>query len=257
MKLTDKQKKQLRKEVEQEKRPRILNFETEINKKKNQNKTIDEIMKMVEDSKAAAKNFIFDDEERFNKRLAELKIQELDKVRKDYNKTRFTNFTLKTFKRFNGIIADFDELTFFLDEFISLVNVNDRTVNENWRIWGELKEAINTSDWRKACKKVRKDIPKITLKQFMLQNKNLTVAQAKKQFEELVATVPEPTFHEFTMEQMEAIFAKITNNPKQFIELITRTKLKRDITKETYKIEKDIDQIVKFGNLIFNALIKN
>ena len=65
MKLTDKQKKQLRKEVEQEKRPRILNFETEINKKKNQNKTIDEIMKMVEDSKAAANNFIFDDEELF------------------------------------------------------------------------------------------------------------------------------------------------------------------------------------------------
>lgn len=63
MKLTDKQKKQLRKEVEQEKRPRILNFETEINKKKNQNKTIDEIMKMVEDSKAAANNFIFDDNE--------------------------------------------------------------------------------------------------------------------------------------------------------------------------------------------------
>lgn len=257
MKLTDKQKKQLRKEIEQEKRSRILNFETEINKKKNQNKTIDEIMKMVEDSKAAAKNFIFDDEERFNKRLAELKIQELDKVRKAYNKTRFTNFTLKTFKRFNGIIADFDELTFFLDEFISLVNVNDNTVNKNWRIWGELKEAINTSNWRKACKKVRKDIPKITLKEFMLQNKNLTVAQAKQQFEELMTSVPEPTFYEFTMEQMEVIFSKITNNPKQFIELITRTKLKRDITKETYAIEKDIDRIVQFGNLIFNALIKN
>lgn len=257
MKLTDKQKKQLRKEVEQEKRPRILNFETEINKKKNQDKTIEEIMQMVEDSKAAAKNFIFDDEERFNKRLAELKIQELDKVRKAYNKTRFTNFTLKTFKRFNGIIADFDELTFFLDEFISLVNVNDSTVNKNWRIWGELKEAINTSNWRKACKKVRKDIPKITLKEFMLQNKNLTVAQAKQQFEELMTSVLQPTFYEFTMEQMEVIFSKITNNPKQFIELITRTKLKRDITKETYAIENDIDRIVQFGNLIFNALIKN
>lgn len=257
MKLTDKQKKQLRKEVEQEKRPRILNFETEINKKKNQDKTIEEIMQMVEDSKAAAKNFIFDDEERFNKRLAELKIQELDKVRKAYNKTRFTNFTLKTFKRFNGIIADFDELTFFLDEFISLFNVNDSTVNKNWRIWGELKEAINTSNWRKACKKVRKDIPKITLKEFMLQNKNLTVAQAKQQFEELMTSVLEPTFYEFTMEQMEVIFSKITNNPKQFIELITRTKLKRDITKETYAIENDIDRIVQFGNLIFNALIKN
>ena len=257
MKLTDKQKKQLRKEVEQEKRPCILNFETEINKKKNQDKTIEEIMQMVAESKEVAKTFINDPEERFQKRLAELKIQELDKVRKDYNKTRFTDFSLKTFKRFNGAIADFDELTAFLDEFISLVNVNDSTVNKNWRIWGELKEAINTSNWRKACKKVRKDIPKITLKQFMLQNKNLTVAQAKKQFEELMDSVPEPTFHEFTMEQMEAIFAKITNNPKQFIELITQTKLKRDITKETYKIEKDIDQIVKFGNLIFNALIKN
>ena len=254
-----KQKKRLRKEVEQEKRPRVLKFETEINKKKNQDKTIDEIMKMVEDSKAAAKNFIFDDEERFNKRLAELKIQELDKVRKDYNKTRFTDFSLKTFKRFNGAIADFDELTAFLDEFICLVNINNNTVRKNWQIWGEVAESVNYLAWRKACRALKKDQPKIkiTLKQFMLQNKNLTVAQAKKQFEELVATVPEPTFHEFTMEQMEAIFAKITNNPKQFIELITRTKLKRDITKETYKIEKDIDQIVKFGNLIFNALIKN
>lgn len=214
-------------------------------------------MQMVEESKEVAKTFINDPEERFQKRLAELKIQELDKVRRAYNKSRFTDFSLKTFKRFNGIIADFDELTFFLDEFICLVNVNDRTVNENWRIWGELKEAINTTDWRKACKAVRKEIPNITLKQFMLQNKKLTVAQAKKEFEELMASVPEPTFYEFTMEQMEVIFSKITNNPKQFIELITRTKLKRDITKETYAIEKDIDQIVKFGNLIFNALIKN
>lgn len=257
MKLTEKQKAKIRKEIEQEKGPRILNFETEINKKKNQDKTIEEIMQMVEESKEVAKTFINDPEERFQKRLAELKIQELDKVRRAYNKSRFTDFSLKTFKRFNGIIADFDELTFFLDEFISLVNVNDRTVNENWRILGELKEAINTTDWRKACKKVRKDIPNITLKQFMLQNKQLTVAQAKKQFEELMTSVPEPTFYEFTMEQMEVVFSKITNNPKQFIKLITRTKLKRDITKETYKIEKDIDQIVKFGNLIFNALIKN
>lgn len=34
MKLTEKQKAKIRKEIEQEKRPRILNFETEINKKK-------------------------------------------------------------------------------------------------------------------------------------------------------------------------------------------------------------------------------
>ena len=257
MKLTEKQKAKIRKEIKQEKRPRILNFETEINKKKNQDKTIEEIMQMVEESKEVAKTFINDPEERFQKRLAELKIQELDKVRRAYNKSRFTDFSLKTFKRFNGIIADFDELTFFLDEFICLVNVNDRTVNENWRIWGELKEAINTTDWRKACKAVRKEIPNITLKQFILQNKKLTVAQAKKEFEELMASVSEPTFYEFTMEQMEVIFSKITNNPKQFIELITRTKLKRDITKETYAIEKDIDRIVQFGNLIFNALIKN
>ena len=257
MKLTDKQKKQLRKEVEQEKQSRVLKFEKEINKKKNQDKTIEEIMQMVKESEEIAKTFISDPEERFQKRLAELKTQELDKVRIAFNKAHATDFSLKTFKRFNSIIANFDELTSFLDKFIALVNINDRTVNENWRIWGELKEAINTNDWRKACKKVRKDIPNITLKQFMLQNKQLTVAQAKKQFEALMTSVPEPTFYEFTMEQMEVIFSKITNNPKQFIELITRTKLKRDITKETYAIEKDIDQIVKFGNLVFNALIKN
>lgn len=80
MKLTGKQKKQLRKEVEQEKRPCILNFETEINKKKNQDKTIEEIMQMVAESKEVAKTFINDPEERFQKRLAELKIQELTEL---------------------------------------------------------------------------------------------------------------------------------------------------------------------------------
>ena len=259
MKLTEKQKAKIRKEIEQEKRPRILNFETEINKKKNQDKTIEEIMQMVEESKEVAKTFINDPEERFQKRLAELKIQELDKVRRAYNKSRFTDFSLKTFKRFNGIIADFDELTDFLDEFIYLVNINNNTVRKNWRIWGEVAESVNYLAWRKACIALKKDQPKIkiTLKEFMLQNKNLTVAQAKKQFEELTASVPEPTFYEFAMEQMEVIFSKITNNPKQFIELISQTKLKRNITQETYAIEKDIDRIVQFGNLIFNALIKN
>lgn len=66
MKLTDKQKKQLRKEVEKETCPRVLVFEKEIEKKKNQDKTIEEIMKMVKDSKTAAANFIVDNEERFN-----------------------------------------------------------------------------------------------------------------------------------------------------------------------------------------------
>lgn len=51
MKLTDKQKKQLRKEVEKETCPRVLVFEKEIEKKKNQDKTIEEIMKMVKDSR--------------------------------------------------------------------------------------------------------------------------------------------------------------------------------------------------------------
>lgn len=259
MKLTDKQKKQLRKEVEKETCPRVLVFEKEIEKKKNQDKTIEEIMQMVEDSKTAAKNFIFDNEERFNKRLAELKIQELDKVRIKFNKTHNTDFTLKTFKRFNGVIDDFDELTSFFDEFINLVNINDRTVNKNWRIWGEVAESVDYLAWRKACRALKKDQPKIeiTLKEFMLQNKNLTVGQAKKQFEELTASVPEPTFYEFAMKQIEVIFSKITNNPKQFIELISQTKLKRSITKETYAIENDIDKIVIFGNAIFNALIKN
>ena len=259
MKLTETQKAKIRKEVMNETRPRVLVFEKEIEKKKNQDKTIDEIMKMVEDSKIAAKNFISDDEERFNKRLAELKIQELDEVRIKFNKTHNTDFSLKTFKRFNGVIDDFDELTSFLDEFICLVNINNNTVRKNWRIWGEVAESVNYLAWRKACRVLKKDQPKvkITLKEFMLQNKNLTVAQARKQFEELTSSVPEPTFYEFAMNQMEVIFSKITNNPKQFIELIAQTKLKRSITKETYAIEKDIDRIVQFGNLIFNALIKD
>lgn len=257
MKLTESQKAKIRKEVEKEKQPRVLKFETEIKKKKNQDKTIEEIMQMVKESETAARKFIKDPEARFQQRLAQIKTQKLDKIRIDFINTHNKYFTLKTFKRFNGIIGDFDELTSFLNEFATLVNINDNTVNKNYKIWETVKKDVNITEWRKACKTVRKEIPNITLKQFMLQNKQLTVAQAKKQFEELMTSVLEPTFYEFTMEQMEVVFSKITNNPKQFIKLITRTKLKRDITKETYKIEKDIDQIVKFGNLIFNALIKN
>lgn len=47
MKLTEKQKAKIRKEIEAEKRPRVLKFETEINKKKNEDKTIEEIIKTL------------------------------------------------------------------------------------------------------------------------------------------------------------------------------------------------------------------
>jgi hypothetical protein len=257
MKLTDKQKKQLRKEVEQEKRPRVLKFETEINKKKNENKTIEEIMQMVKESETAARKFIKDPEARFQQRLAQIKTQKLDKIRIDFINTHNKYFTLKTFKRFNGIIGDFDELTSFLNEFATLVNINDNTVNKNYKIWEAVKKDVNITEWRKACKTVRKEIPNITLKQFMLQNKQLTVAQANVQYKELMAPAPELTFYDFVMGQIENTLTRITDNPKELIKLIAQTKLKRDITQEKYSIKKDIDQIAEFGNMLFNALIKN
>lgn len=64
---------------------------------------------------------------------------------------------------------------------------------------------------------------------------------------------PELTFHDFVMGQLEQVLSKVTNEPKELIELIAQTKLKRGITKETYDIYADIDKIVEFGNLIFNA----
>ena len=257
MKLTDKQKKQLRKEVEQEKRPRVLKFETEINKKKNEDKTIEEIMQMVKDSQERASHFISNPEVRFQKRLAEIKAQELKELCDSYNKSRGTDFSLKTFKRFNGAIDDFYELSNFLDTFIILVNVNNNTVRKNEKIWGEVKNVTNMTKWIRARKEVRKEIPNITFKQFVLQNKSLTVKEAKAQYEELMTPAPELTFHDFVMGQLEQVLSKVTNEPKELIELIAQTKLKRGITKETYDIYADIDKIVEFGNLIFNALIKN
>lgn len=257
MKLTESLKAEIRKQVEKEKQPRALKFETEIKKKKNQDKTIEEIMQMVKESETAAKKFIKDPEARFQQRLAEIKVQELDKVRMAFNNTYNTDFTLKTFKRFNGIIADFDELTSFLAKFITLVNINDRTINKNYKIWEAVKKDVNITEWRKACKTVRKEIPNITLKQFMLQNKQLTVAQANVQYKELIASAPELTFYDFVMGQIENTLTRITDNPKELIKLIAQTKLKRDITQEKYSIKKDIDQIAEFGNMLFNALIKN
>lgn len=122
---------------------------------------------------------------------------------------------------------------------------------------GGSKEDVNITEWRKACKTVRKEIPNITLKQFMLQNKQLTVAQANVQYKELMATAPELTFYDFVMSQIENTLTRITDNPKELIKLIAQTKLKRDITQEKYSIKKDIDQIAEFGNMLFNALIKN
>lgn len=60
MKLTESQKAKIRKEVKKEKQPRVLKFETEIKKKKNQDKTIEEIMQMVKESETAARKFIKD-----------------------------------------------------------------------------------------------------------------------------------------------------------------------------------------------------
>lgn len=47
------------------------------------------------------------------------------------------------------------------------------------------------------------------------------------------------------------------NEKKQQIKQKITKKQKEKFRKETYAIEKDIDRIVQFGNLIFNALIKN
>lgn len=77
MKLTESQKAKIRKEVEKEKQPRVLKFETEIKKKKNQDKTIEEIMQMVKESETAARKFIKDPEARFQQRLAQIKTQKL------------------------------------------------------------------------------------------------------------------------------------------------------------------------------------
>ena len=72
-----------------------------------------------------------------------------------------------------------------------------------------------------------------------------------------MASAPELTFYDFVMGQIENTLTRITDNPKELIKLIAQTKLKRDITQEKYSIKKDIDQIAEFGNMLFNALIKN
>ena len=181
MKLTTEQKQEIKNEIKKEKAPRVLNFDKEITLKKNENLTATQIQDKVKASIKANKEFVSDEHLRFQIRLDNLKKQKLAEIKNSLNKKHNINLTDKFVATVSAHTKNENELVKTIEQIIKLVDPKKIT---------NLKEIKNITpynvfkakmDIRKENRKIEKELEsqKITFKQFLMDNPNLTIKNAK------------------------------------------------------------------------------
>ena len=122
MKLTTEQKQEIKNEIKKEKAPRVLNFDKEITLKKNENLTVVEIQNKVNASIKANKEFIKDENLRFQIRLDSLKKQKLAEIKNQLNKKHNINLTDKFVAIVSAHTKNENELVKTIEQIIKLVD---------------------------------------------------------------------------------------------------------------------------------------
>lgn len=85
-----------------EEAPRVLILKEEINKKENENLTVEQLLKKITYSENLNKNFELDTKKRFNFHLAEAEKNQLDDILSQFNEIYKMNFSFKFIKVLNG-----------------------------------------------------------------------------------------------------------------------------------------------------------
>ena len=224
MKLTTKQKQEIKNEIKKEKAPRVLDFNKEIMLKKNENLTIVELQEKVNASIKANKEFIKDEHIRFQIRLDNIKKEKLAKIKNQLNKKHNINLTDKFIATVSAHTKDEKDLVKFIEEIIELVNPNQiQDLNQiqgltNHQIF---MEAVKLRQENKD--KIKKE--KITFKQFLMDNPNLTIKNAKKEFEKVTEKINNlEIVDEFTFLKIffTDIFKNFSNNPEKLFAVFAK-----------------------------------
>lgn len=226
MKLSTIEKQLIKKEIKKEKAPRVLNFDKEIMLKKNENLTVAELQEKVNASIQANKEFVKDENLRFQICLDNIKKEKLAEIKNQLNKKHNINLTDKFIATVSAHTKDEKALVDFIEKFIELVNSNQiQGLNEIQNLT-KRKIFIGTIKLRKENKEnpVNKEI---TFKQFLIDNPNLTIKNAKKQFENLNLNNNinnQKLINEFSFLKIFFInvFKNFSNNPEKLFELFIK-----------------------------------
>ena len=263
MKLTTIEKQEIKNEIKKEKAPRVLNFDKEITLKKNENLTVVQIQDKVNASIKANKEFVKDENLRFQIRLDNLKKQKLAEIKNSLNKKHNINLTDKFVATVSSHTKNENELVKTIEQIIKLVDPKKIT---------NLKEIKNITpynvfkakmDIRKENRKIEKEIEsqKITFKQFLMDNPNLTIKNAKKQFEDLNNNINNQTKQDDDITVIKNLFVNVlkdfSDNPEKLFDVFAKISNLKNITngsKTNYN--KTIEKITTQSVSILKAFSK-
>lgn len=263
MKLTTEQKQEIKNEIKKEKAPRVLNFDKEITLKKNENLTATQIQDKVKASIKANKEFVSDEHLRFQIRLDNLKKQKLAEIKNSLNKKHNINLTDKFVATVSAHTKNENELVKTIEQIIKLVDPKKIT---------NLKEIKNITpynvfkakmDIRKENRKIEKELEsqKITFKQFLMDNPNLTIKNAKKQFEDLNNNINNQTKQDDDITVIKSLFVNVlkdfSDNPEKLFDVFAKISNLKNITngsKTNYN--KTIEKITTQSVSILKAFSK-
>lgn len=224
MKLSTIEKQLIKKEIKKQKAPRVLNFDKEIMLKKNENLTVAELQEKVNASIQANKEFVKDENLRFQICLDNIKKQKLVEIKNQLNKKHNINLNDKFIATVSAHTKDEKVLVDFIEKFIELVNSEEIQGLNEIKYLTKRKIFIGTIKLRKENKEnsVNKEI---TFKQFLIDNPNLTIKNAKKQFENLNNNINnQKLINEFSFLKIFFInvFKNFSNNPEKLFKLFIK-----------------------------------
>lgn len=263
MKLTTIEKREIKNEIKKEKAPRVLNFDKEITLKKNENLTVTQIQDKVKASIKANKEFVPDEHLRFQIRLDNLKKQKLAEIKNSLNKKHNINLTDKFVATVSAHAKNENELVKTIEQIIKLVEPKKIT---------NLKEIKNITpynvfkakmDIRKENRKIEKELEsqKITFKQFLMDNPNLTIKNAKKQFEDLNNNINNQTKQDDDITVIKNLFVNVlkdfSDNPEKLFDVFARISNLKNITNgNNTNYNKTIEKITTQSVSILKAFSK-
>ena len=263
MKLTTIEKREIKNEIKKEKAPRVLNFDKEITLKKNENLTVTQIQDKVKASIKANKEFVSDEHLRFQIRLDNLKKQKLAEIKNSLNKKHNINLTDKFVATVSAHTKNENELVKTIEQIINLVDPKKIT---------KLNEIKNITPYnifrtqmkiRKENREIEKSIEskKITFKEFLMDNPNLTIKNAKKQFEDLNNNINNQTKQDDNITVIKNLFVDVlknfSDNPEKLFNVFARNAELETITNGTRThYNKTIEKITTQSVSILKAFSK-
>jgi len=224
MKLSKIEKQEIKNEIKKEKAPRVLDFNKEIMLKKNENLTVIELQEKINASIKANKEFVKDEHLRFQIRLDNIKKEKLAEIKNQLNKKHNINLTDKFIATVSAHTKNEKVLVKFIENLIELVNPNQIQNLNQIQYLTSRQIFMGTVKLRQENKdKIKKE--KITFKQFLMDNPNLTIKNAKKEFEKVTENINNlESVNEFTFLKIffTDIFKNFSNNPEKLFSVFVK-----------------------------------